>query len=527
MTSEYRHGDGSGCLKGTRGPVLDAVEVWARDFGKPPVYWLNGVAGSGKSTIARTIAARFFADGQLGASFFCSRDFEDRRNLRLIFPTLAVQLARGHPKFRSTLVRLVRSDPDIAHESLYHQMRKLIVRPIKESKISTVIVVDALDECKDEKPASAILSVLAQFVSEIPEVKFFITGRPEPRIWEGFRLPLLAEATAVFVLHDVEPSQVGNDIRLFFSHEFSELVRRRRGLDDWPTKDQLDLLCKRAAGLFAYAVATVRFIDKQSANPIERLNLLLRSPEGSGREGRTKLNENTTLDSLYTSVLKGAFGDDDDPDNDPKVRSVLGAMILAANPISPSSIATLLDLDADRDVFPLLSSTQSLLILKEDIDCPVRPFHKSFPDFAIDPDRCTNQRFHVSLPHHHSHLLISCLDLMSRTLEKNMCKLPEGVANSDVTDLKERVERYINPALQYACRSWHTHFVGGHATSVNTLGVGSALHRFLERSFLLWLEVLSVLGTVRIAVNALRAVADRLEVCRGLIVDVLLEISQT
>ena len=89
----------------------------------------------------------------------------------------------------------------------------------------------------------------------------------------------------------------------------------------------------------------------------------------------TKFNESTTLDSLYTSILKGAFGDDDGPDND-KVRSILGAMVLAANPISSSSVAMLLNLDADQDVFPLLSSAQSLLILQEDINFPVRPFHK-------------------------------------------------------------------------------------------------------------------------------------------------------
>ena len=188
-------------------------------------------------------------------------------------------------------------------------------------------------------------------------------------------------------------------------------------------------------------------------------------------------------------------------------------MVLAANPISSSSIAVLLDLDADRDVFPLLSSAQSLLIL-HDINCPVRPFHKSFPEFIIDPDRCTNQRFYVSPPHHHSRLLISCLNLMSRSLEKNMCKLPDGVANSDISDLKERIERYIDPALRYACRSWHTHLVGGHAPLTNTLEVTATLHRFLERKLLFWLEVLSVLGAVRNAVDALKATADWLEVRR-------------
>ncbi|KAF9642833.1 hypothetical protein BDM02DRAFT_3152066, partial [Thelephora ganbajun] len=125
--TEYRHGDRKGCLKGTRGAVLDAIELWARDFDKPPVYWLNGLAGTGKSTIAQTIAERIFADDQLGASFFCSRDFEDRSNLKFIFPTIAVQLARNLAGFRSIFVPLVQSDPEVAHESLYSQMDKLIV----------------------------------------------------------------------------------------------------------------------------------------------------------------------------------------------------------------------------------------------------------------------------------------------------------------------------------------------------------------------------------------------------------------
>ena len=111
-----------------------------------------------------------------------------------------------------------------------------------------MIVIDALDECKDEEPASAILSVLGRFVSEVPMVKFFVTGRPEPRIRKGFRLPLLVEATDIFVLHEVEPDQVNHDIRRFFEYKFSGIFRHRRGLDNWPTKEQLDFLCERAAG---------------------------------------------------------------------------------------------------------------------------------------------------------------------------------------------------------------------------------------------------------------------------------------
>jgi len=486
---------------------LDEIEIWTKDFEKPRVYWLNGLAGTGKSTIAQTIAERVFASGRLGASFFCSRDYSDRSDLHFIFPTLAVQLARRYTEFRSIFIPLVQSDPDITHEPLCNQMKKLIVEPLEKSAISTVIVIDALDECKDDEPASAILSVLGQFISQIPKVKFFLTGRPEPRIREGFRLHLPAETTDVFVLHNVEPNLVNNDIRLFFKQSFLEIENLRSGLDGWPTKKQLECLCERAAGLFVYAVATVKFVNHKTGNPKKQLDRLLQSPD-SAREGKTKFKADTTLDSLYTSILREAF-DGNDPEGDRMARSVLGAVILATNPLSPSAVATLLGFDIE-DVLPHLSSVGSLL-LQEDIGSPVRPFHKSFPDFIIDPTRCTNERFRVSPPSHHLEILVGCLELMDRTLEKNMCKLPDAVVNSEVEDLDERIERHLDPALQYACKSWHKHLVD--ESVVRTPAVTSTLHRFLKEKFLFWLEVLSILGAAREAVDALEVAARRLEVC--------------
>ena len=259
--AEYRHGNRRGCLGGTRGTVLEEIERWTEDFDTSPVFWLNGLAGTGKSTIAQTISERMFAGGRLGASFFCSRGVEDRSNIQLIFPTLAFQLAQKYPDFRSSLIPLLQSNPDVVHESLREQMRKFIVEPLQSADISTVIVIDALDECKDEDPESAILLVLGHSVSEIPRVKFFITSRPERHIMSGFRGPLLKGATHIFILHHVEPSAVDEDIRLFFKCELSELARRCGGKDSWPTDEELNSLCRRAAGFFVYAVATINFLD--------------------------------------------------------------------------------------------------------------------------------------------------------------------------------------------------------------------------------------------------------------------------
>ena len=326
------------------------------------MYWLNGLARTGKTAIAQTITERAFADGQLGASFFCSRDYEARSNPHLVFPTLAVQLARKYADFRSFFIPLVRSNPGIAYESLDNQMQKLIIQPLQESSVSTLVIIDALDECKDKEPTSAILSVLARFISEIPKVKFLITGRPETNIRDGFRLPLLAKEMDVFFLHEVERRKVDNDVRLFFEESFLEVVALHGALDPWPTDAELDDLCASAAGSFVYAVAAVKFVGHRNGNPRKRLELLLELYWSTTH--RTKMdiiNEDKTLDFFYRSILQETFPGGHDRDNDPKIRSVLGAIAVAATPLPPSTVATLLGLDVD-EVFRLLSLTRPLLI---------------------------------------------------------------------------------------------------------------------------------------------------------------------
>ena len=477
-----------------------------------PVYWLNGLAGTGKSTIAQTIAERIFIDGRLGASFFCSRDFGDRRDLRYIFPTLAFQLAHKYPEFRSIFVPLLQSNPDIVHESLYNQMEALVVRPLSPSDISTVIIIDALDECVDEVPQSAILSVMGRLVEGIPNIKFFITGRPEPRVRSGFRLGLLRPLTDVFVLHEVEPSVVNADIRLYLEHGLRELAKRH-GIeqDGWPTVEQLDLLCERAAGLFVYAVATLKFLDHSFMPPNDQLAIITNAPGNTSFEGQTNLHLGTTLDSLYLSTFRSTFNRASAED-DEKVRLVIGAVVLVITPLPPSAIATLVHL-GKQQVMNLLHLIQSLLKLSEDPDSSVLPFHKSFPDFITDPLRCSDNRFHISPGTGHLKLAINCFKIMNDSLEQNLLSLPNYALNSEVEDLEARIDNYISTALKYACKAWHNHLteIRGDITAIVPI-----LRSFLQEKFLAWLEVLSVIGAAEDAVIALEKLMLWLqEVCSG------------
>ena len=378
----YLCGNRQGCMKGTRRDVLSQLESWRNGENDKHVYWLNGLAGTGKSTIAQTFAETSFADGKLGASFFCSCDFDDRRNIQKIFPTLAFQLAYRYPRFREELLRVLMASPDVGRESLCSQMEKLIVDPLKTTQTPTLIIIDALDECKDEEPASAILSILSRYVDQIPYVKFFITGRPEPRIRSGFRLQALRPITEVFKLYDVQRPLVDVDIKLFFRTCLAETAKNRSYCDvteGWPLSSDIDILCEKAAGLFIYASAVIKFVASRHHQPSERLAILISLPQNTAYEGEYG------IDSLYTNIPRHAYHDMT-PDNQKlesqeayrRFRSAVGAVLLAFNPLSMRSLSDLLDdSNAPPHIYTTLASLNSLLLVPDGIEDSIHVFHKS------------------------------------------------------------------------------------------------------------------------------------------------------
>ena len=270
----------------------------------------------------------------------------------------------------------------MGQETLCSQMEKLIVGPLKVARISTLIIIDALDECKDKEPASAILSVLSRYMDEIPEVKFFITGRPEPPIRSGFRLKSLRPITEVFRLHDVERSSVDGDIRLFFRTQLSDIAKTRSDCDftqDWPGSSTINALCEKAGEFFIYASTVIKFVSSKSRMPAEQLDQITSLPRNTTYEGRSG------IDLLYTQVLEQAVDDVGAEDDDKiysRFRTVVGAVMLVFNPLSAWTLSDLLGVST---ISTTLRSLHSLLLVTEDTEDPIRTFHKSFPDFLTDP----------------------------------------------------------------------------------------------------------------------------------------------
>ena len=478
----YRCGNRQGCLRGTRKGVLLEIESWSAAERDQRVFWLNGLAGTGKSTIAQTFAETSFADGKLGASFFCSRDFAGRSNLQAILPTLAFQLAYQYPLFRMELLPVLKARPDVGWESLCSQMEKLIVGPLKAAHISTLIIIDALDECKDEEPASAILSVLSRYTDQIPNVKFFITGRPEPRIRSGFRLESLAPITAVLKLHEVKPEAVDSDIELFFQTQLSSLAKNRSDCDlteDWPSPSDTKILCKKAAGFFIYASTVVKFLASGSNLITERLALITSLPQSTTEEGKSG------VDQLYISVLEQASYDvrADKSQYYLRFQTVVGTVLLVFNPLSIKGLSELLKYPISH-ICSTTRSLHSLLLIPEKADNPILTFHKSFPDFLMDPERCEDKRFFVEPSVHHAEILVSCLNLMRERLKRNICNLDDYAVLSEVKDLSVQRKVHIGDALEYACCFWTKHLLEVPGSSSCVEEVQKAIDNFFTTHFL-------------------------------------------
>ncbi|KAF9777781.1 hypothetical protein BJ322DRAFT_1114717 [Thelephora terrestris] len=479
-----------GCLKGTRGTILEAIESWVNDSTKPPIFWLNGPAGEGKSAIAQAVTERCNADGPLISSFFCSLKF-DEHHPRLLFPSLAIQLARQHPEIRSTLVSLLRSNPDVVFESPSEQVEKLIVKPLKSADVPAVIVVDALDEWGDDESQSGILSAMGLWVKEMPKTKFLVTSRPKPHISTSLHFPLLSGVADAFAPRGIASHVVDSDsdIRIFLEHELSAA---RIGPTDWPTAAQLDLLCARAAGLFVFAVATVKFLGREPESPDKQFTIIEHSPDDTVYEGTMEgVHKGLSLDRLCTSIFQASFKYNDAEDDD-AVRLVLAGVVLVTNPLPPSTIADLISLEV-REVMTILESIQPLLKLQGP-DQPVHPFHKLLSDLLTSPTRCADERFHIAPGKFHSLIALRCLNLMNEALEGGLSPLQRAMDTE--VEFPHR-----QTALKYAYASWHIHLAESRELFASLI---PTLRHFLREKFMMWLDVPDAVGVATDPVFALR-----------------------
>jgi WD40 repeat protein len=493
-------------MESTRVQLLADIMSWAESPDAPVVFWLNGLAGTGKSTIARTICEHFSHKGMLGASFFISRQVAERRHAPNTLRTIVYQLARHQPAFSKAIAATLQEWPDLASsESLQKLAVELFFKPAGAlaAGAGLVIVIDAMDECAGDdrgRPGGELLPSLLRGLLELSgRIKLLLTSRGDPEIVRMFDVAALGSQHKVMQLHDLDSAVVRSDIRTYLIRSFANIVTARPDLSlaNWPSSEDLDMLGELADVLFVFAATVVRFVDTPRQNPRSRLEIML-----ARREGKFA-SPYHFLDQLYLQVLKASVRAEQHEDEEllsQRLRTVIGSIVAARHPLSVVVHAIILDTDPD-DVRLLVSSLSALLLNTKDE--PVRVFHPSFPDFIVNPRRCDDPCFLISMEEHHFRLARGCLALLNQHLRYNMAGLTDpDVANADVQDLDGRLWRGIchenndmtpslPQALFYAARYWTTHIVS--SSSVDSEDLLDDLSLFCNVHLFHWLELLSLI----------------------------------
>jgi len=503
------------CADGTRAEILDAVHRWfkgdrlgtedgLRTEGNPQgqIFWLDGVAGTGKSTIAQTIAHHYHATGQLAASFFCSRGDADCSNVNMIFPTIAYQLCSLHPLLQERVSEAMGKNIDLQSALTSMQFEKLVVDPLKALMDDPgfkfppcLVVIDALDECKDENATSTVLTTLSVFTGRFCPIRFFITSRPVARVQRGFRITGLMDDTNALVLHSIPRDISQRDIEVYLQGRLS-YIGRSFGLKAWPSSAVVSQLVERSSGLFIFAATVANFVEDQNASdPIEQLSVVLSTEHISSTEESPYRH----LDALYLTVLHEAFPKISKHQRD-RLRTVLGSVVLLFDPLEAEGLEGLLGL-GENTVRPTLHQLHSIAIVPDAGGGPVQPIHPSLHDFIVDPDRCDDVNFVVDAQVQHTLLAERCLGVL-QTLSPDMCGIGDASRlNQDVADLPSRIAACIPAHVQYACRHWASHLSSGNVSDA----IVALLADFCSNQLLNWLEVMSLLGDLGGAITALQS----------------------
>ncbi|KAF8800342.1 hypothetical protein BYT27DRAFT_7148666, partial [Phlegmacium glaucopus] len=443
--------------------------MWASDNTTTKVYWLNGMAGTGKTTIAYSFSEILDEEESLGGTFFSSHLRVDTSDVRCIIPTICLQLAakRYLPSLSHLILDVVEANPDCKSWRIGKQFLNFLVKPLTAAYrgtsevVAPVIVLDALDECSDQSLVAELLSMVLKHSKSLP-IKFFITSRPEivlketfDNFWDHSNL----------ILHEVEKEIVKADIELYIkAWLLGPQVRH-----NWPPQAEIESLVNMSGTLFIYAATVCKYVVQKDV-----VNSKLEVTSGVTH----------SLDMLYERILDAAYAFTNKKER-MNIDMILTAVVYVYNPLSISAISTVMEIPIEHTVAALSSLHSLIYIPSQGSDMPISIFHASFYDFISN--QILSSKHYLDPCVSHRHLALQCLSLMEK----------EWSEKEKVSYLEERKCEEICESLAYACSNWAFHF------TYEDVDEAAEVEDFFQKHLLRWMDCLSVLGKLITAIHSL------------------------
>lgn len=445
------------CLEGTRISTLEYIHRWiAEEESTSQLFWLHGVAGCGKSSVATSICQAL--GDRLAGSFFCKRDQDERRDpVRLIW-TLAFYLQMRNAPYRNALLSALQKPDVFVNKDLATQFALLIEKPLVASESynatsTPIFVIDALDECGQVK---SIVLCLVKLLESTPWVRLILTSRDIPEV----RTTVMALSRRH--IHDLFKDNARDDIRAYLAHELSAegcLFDVSAFIEPYS-----EVLVEKSQGLFIWIRTVVTYITQKDFGKLEAVEEIVHAETTAGAE--------KALDGIYKAVLHNAAGNS--RTGKQLVQYILG-YILAASSIAPLTediIYAFLpsSLLVVRGEFMTVLRRLAAVLVEDKDSRTIKAFHSSLLDFIASKSRC-GDGFFLPLSCLHAAMASGCFEIMEQGtrnrrrdpkarpgLHFNICELETSyLTNDEVENLNARIEENISSELQYSCIHWLDH----------------------------------------------------------------------
>ena len=469
------------CLPGTRSTIINRITDWAiedapSNAGKG-IFWLHGMAGTGKSTIATTIAEHFRKLERQGAYLFFERS-KSTSDPGIVIRTLAYKLASFDESIGAAISESLRASKDIAERPFDEQFEKLLRYPLTKASPKLVgpivVVLDALDECGNSSSREPLLKTLAEGLPKLPDIfRFLVTSRFEDDIASWLSRPSSVERLRL----TTDQEESGSDIYRYIQSEMHSIRVLRNMSDDWPCEEEIKKLAQYSGGLFIW-VSTVSTILRKETNPKKQLGSLFSSGMANG------------LDSLYSVALESSC-QWETTESWHDFQDIMAIALFSREHLDDHTIDQLLCRSEDNSCRRVLSRLGCVLDYSP--GKPIRALHASFRDYLTNTPYDDKRPWSLSSINPEHLLAECCLRVMSGQLHFNMFDIKTSYQR-DRDHFRVNAKAPISSELAYACQNWWKHL-----ESVQTLEqsdpLAKALFDFGSEQFLFWMEVVSVMKT--------------------------------
>jgi hypothetical protein len=466
-------------------------QQWQQDLDSR-LLWIKGDPGKGKTMLLCGIIdeiQKTTRHNDTVAYFFCQATDSRINNAVAVLRGLLYMLVLQQPLLASHIQKL----HEHAGKQLFEDanawvaLRDVFTEILQDPSLGkTCLVVDALDECITDLPK--LLNLVAEQSSTSSRVKWIVSSRN----WPDIETRLERAGHKVKLSLELNSNSVATAVDAFIQQKVVDLAQK----NDYKAELQSDVLRylrSNADNTFLWVALVCQDLQDTEIWLVQKK--LASIPSG--------------LSDLYTHMLYQMCNSD----SADICQQVLTSVAVFYRPVTTTELLSLVQTVADlvddtKVVRKIIGYCKSFLTIRNDT---IYFVHQSAKDFLVT--QAAGQIFPVGVEAVHHTVFLRSLTRLSSILHRDMYKL-----KAPATASKEITVSDHDPLapVHYLCTHWADHFCDSSnylsADCAEQLALISGLDHFFRKTYLYWIEALSLCKSVEQGITAVAKVLQVVQV---------------